>query len=166
MMNRCITCGKLVTRRKAENTVELDGHSYLVCCPLCEKEFRRDPAHYVAVAEAAFGEYAAKANSQTYGTQSGESDAIARPSDQVMRMLYRLQGNFDQLRAEFKELHSQFDRVSESGGLEGLRAALLEHGHLLDTLNREMSVHAGLCKFVISITETEVVSEQRPVATH
>lgn len=165
-MNRCITCGKLVTRRRAENTLESDGHSYLVCCPLCEKEFRRDPAHYVAVAEALFGEYAAKANSQTYGTQSRESDAIAKPSDQVMKMLYRLQGNFDHLRGQFKELHSRFDRVSDSGGLEGLRSALLEHNHLLDVLNREMSVHADLCKFVVSISETEAVSVQQPVTAN
>ena len=65
LMNRCITCGKLVTRSKAQSLVKYDGHEYLVCCPLCEREFGRDPEYYIAVLRAALGDCAVTGHSQT-----------------------------------------------------------------------------------------------------
>lgn len=46
-MNKCITCGKRVNRNKAHMTIKLDGDIYLVCCPLCQSEFERNPQKYI-----------------------------------------------------------------------------------------------------------------------
>jgi len=46
-MNRCITCNKPLNVNKAHMKVEYRGETYLVCCPLCQSEFERDPDAYV-----------------------------------------------------------------------------------------------------------------------
>lgn len=40
-------CGKRVNRNKAHITVEYQGEEYLLCCPLCQAEFERDPERYL-----------------------------------------------------------------------------------------------------------------------
>ena len=39
-------CGKHINRNKAHIVVEHEGRQYLLCCPLCQAEFERDPAKY------------------------------------------------------------------------------------------------------------------------
>ncbi|MCB2229903.1 YHS domain-containing protein [bacterium] len=46
-MSRCITCDKPVNRNKAHMTIELDGNTYLACCPMCQSEFEKDPEKYI-----------------------------------------------------------------------------------------------------------------------
>ncbi len=40
-------CGKHINRNKAHITVVYEGDEYLLCCPLCQAEFERDPGRYV-----------------------------------------------------------------------------------------------------------------------
>lgn len=40
-------CGKRINRNKAHITVEYKGDKYLLCCPLCQAEFERDPEQYL-----------------------------------------------------------------------------------------------------------------------
>ncbi len=46
-MTRCITCKKSLNRNKAHITIELNRINYLVCCPLCQLEFEKDPNKYI-----------------------------------------------------------------------------------------------------------------------
>jgi len=39
-------CGKRVNRNKAHIVIEHEGKEYLLCCPLCQAEFERDPGRY------------------------------------------------------------------------------------------------------------------------
>lgn len=155
MMNRCITCGKIVTRPKAQNSVKRDGHEYLVCCPLCEKEFDRDPDHYVAVARSLFGDYAVKAHTQVIeGTAS--ADKSAKNVTELVHIIRNLKESFEALECDNKELSKHLDQISASGGLEGLRNALSEHRSMMDALEKKMAVHAGVCRFALSVTESSV----------
>lgn len=40
-------CGKHMNRNKAHITIGYKGGQYLLCCPLCQAEFERDPEKYV-----------------------------------------------------------------------------------------------------------------------
>ena len=40
-------CSKRFSREQAEAAIEYEGRLFYVCCPLCQAEFERDPAHYV-----------------------------------------------------------------------------------------------------------------------
>lgn len=42
-MNRCVVCGNKINRNKAHIQIEHKGTRYLVCCPLCQSEFEKDP---------------------------------------------------------------------------------------------------------------------------
>lgn len=46
-MNRCITCQKPTNRNKAHMTIELNGTTYLACCPMCQAEFEKNPEKYI-----------------------------------------------------------------------------------------------------------------------
>jgi YHS domain-containing protein len=39
-------CGKRVNRNKAHIAIEHRGEEYLLCCPLCQAEFERNPDKY------------------------------------------------------------------------------------------------------------------------
>lgn len=41
-------CGKHINRNKAHITIEYKGAQYLLCCPLCQAEFERDPEKYAS----------------------------------------------------------------------------------------------------------------------
>ncbi len=45
--NRDPVCGKRINRNKAHITIEYKGSEYLLCCPICQAEFERDPDKYV-----------------------------------------------------------------------------------------------------------------------
>jgi YHS domain-containing protein len=152
-MNRCITCGKIVTRPKAQNPVECGGHTYLVCCPLCDKEFHRDPAHYTAVARSLFGDYAVKAHSHASQRTVGR-DEPNRGATELVRIVRNLKDSFEDLERENKELAKHLDQISASGGLEGLRNSLSEHRSMRVVLEEKMAIHAGVCRFVLSVTES------------
>lgn len=165
MMNRCITCGKIVTRPKAQNSAEHKGCTYLVCCPLCEKEFHRDPAHYAEVARSLFGDYAVKAHSQA----SPEATPTAGPSGSASdftHMIRSLKDSFDELVRSHKQLDRHLDEIATSGGLEGLRNALNDHRNLMDSLQERMLVHAGMCRFVLSVTESATSRPAEVVHSH
>ncbi len=152
-MNRCITCGKIVTRPKAQNTIERDNHTYLVCCPLCEREFDRAPEHYIAVARSVLGDYALKAHSQKIMRQNGETgldEVLSRDPD----LLRNLQSAFSEIERSFADLYRHFDRVSESAGLDSLPNVLGDHRELMEALQSKMTVHAGVCRFIVSVAES------------
>jgi YHS domain-containing protein len=155
IMNRCITCGKIVTPRKAENVIEQEGHRYLVCCPMCKKEFERDPQHYLAVAKSVFWDYGVDAYSQTTASDDDRNKDMADPQAvENARLLHNLQGSFERIQDRFKTMTRHFDEMSESGGLNGLRTAMTEHRVLLNGLSDELRVHAGVCRFVVSVVES------------
>lgn len=152
-MNRCITCGKIVTRLKAQNAVEWDGHTYLVCCPLCEKEFNHDPDHYLAVARSLFGNYAVTTHSQGSANPMVSGDSFENHAE-LIHLIRNLKESFDALERSNNELVRHFDQISTSGGLEGLRNALRDHRKMMDLLHENMAVHAGVCRFVLSVSES------------
>lgn len=39
-------CGKRISRGKAHVTLEYEGVTYFLCCPLCQTEFERSPKTY------------------------------------------------------------------------------------------------------------------------
>jgi len=39
-------CGKRVNRNKAYAVIDHKGERYLLCCPMCQAEFERDPERY------------------------------------------------------------------------------------------------------------------------
>lgn len=43
----CIVCGVRINRNKAYARKEYKGIKYFLCCPLCQKEFERDPEKYI-----------------------------------------------------------------------------------------------------------------------
>ncbi len=51
-MDRCITCNKRVNRNKAYITIEYGGEDYLICCPLCQSEFEKNPEKYIGQTQA------------------------------------------------------------------------------------------------------------------
>lgn len=153
MMNRCITCGKLVTRPKAQNAIERDGHTYLVCCPLCEKGFDRAPDHYIAVARSLLGDFAVDTFSEgSLSHVNGEK--ASKNAAELLHMIRNLTDSFEALERDNKELSKHHDQISASGGLEGLRKAMSEHRKMMDDLEEKMAVHAGVCRFVLSVTES------------
>jgi len=152
-MNRCITCGKMITRPKAQNSIERDNHAYLVCCPLCEAEFDRDPEYYIAVARSVLGDYALKAHSQKSMRQESEAGLSESPSPDPI-LLRNLQGAFSEIERSFTDIFHDFEQIPESGGLEKLRKALGDHRELMEALQNKMKVHAGVCHFVVSVAES------------
>jgi len=46
-MNRCITCNKPVNANKAYISLSYKAEKYLVCCPLCQSTFEKDPEKYI-----------------------------------------------------------------------------------------------------------------------
>ncbi|WP_186408642.1 YHS domain-containing protein [Candidatus Accumulibacter aalborgensis] len=40
-------CGKRINRNKAHITLQYKGNEYLLCCPICQAEFERDPERYL-----------------------------------------------------------------------------------------------------------------------
>ncbi len=40
-------CGKRINRNKAHITVEYKGKNYMLCCPICQAEFEKDPEKYL-----------------------------------------------------------------------------------------------------------------------
>ncbi|NIR52573.1 YHS domain-containing protein [candidate division KSB1 bacterium] len=40
-------CGRKMNRNKAYAIVEHRGQEYLLCCPLCQSEFEKDPDKYL-----------------------------------------------------------------------------------------------------------------------
>lgn len=40
-------CGKRINRNKAHIVVEYKGEEYLLCCPMCQAAFEREPERYV-----------------------------------------------------------------------------------------------------------------------
>ncbi|NIL99827.1 MAG: YHS domain-containing protein [Gammaproteobacteria bacterium] len=47
VMNRDPVCGKRVNRNKAHIAIEYRGREYLLCCPLCQAEFERNPEKHL-----------------------------------------------------------------------------------------------------------------------
>jgi YHS domain-containing protein len=39
-------CGKRLNRNKAHITIEYRGQAYLLCCPMCQSEFEKQPDKY------------------------------------------------------------------------------------------------------------------------
>lgn len=158
-MNRCITCGKIVTRPKAQKIIGRGGHKYLVCCPLCEKEFNRDPEHYIAVAQAIFGDYSVKAHSQSAASPP-HMENVSHDIADTIHLTRNMKEFFDTIRHSFSELVNHFDQISASGGLEGLRKSMRDHRQMMYTLQENMTVYAGVCRFVLSVTETPQITIQ------
>ncbi len=164
-MNRCITCAKIVSRPKAQNIIQYEGHEYLVCCPLCEKEFNRDPEHYLAIARAAMGDYALKAHTQTGGIHPNrERDASAElPADPSVWLLSNLQESFHGIQNRYRELMGHYEKIVRTAREGDDPASLSEHGKMMDSLENEMSIHAGVCQFVQAVIENEP-RRQKPVS--
>lgn len=40
-------CGKRVNRNKAHVVLNYKGKQYLLCCPLCQAEFEKDPDKFI-----------------------------------------------------------------------------------------------------------------------
>jgi uncharacterized CHY-type Zn-finger protein len=157
IMNRCITCGKIVTGPKAQNVIIRGHHKYLVCCPLCEKEFNRDPEHYMAIAHSLFGKFGVDAYSQTERVFGGHTGAEhGQAGFEIEHMLRGLQEGSDELQREYRDLLRHFENITEVGGLEGLRNALLEHQKLMDEMRKKIAVHCGVCRFVMRVAESQI----------
>ncbi len=45
-MERDPVCNRKMNRNKAYVTIEYKGVKYLLCCPLCQAEFEKDPEKY------------------------------------------------------------------------------------------------------------------------
>lgn len=39
-------CGRRINRNRVHITIEYEGRKYLLCCPLCQSEFEKDPRKY------------------------------------------------------------------------------------------------------------------------
>jgi YHS domain-containing protein len=160
-MNRCITCGKIVAKPEAQNLVDYKNNTYLLCCPLCEEEFNRDPGYYTAVAQSVFGVHTGGTrlteDAQLYGETVPDEGLLPNP-----RLLHNLQGAFAEIERAYADLCRHFDQISASGTLKGLRKALGDHRKMMDSLQSKMSVHAGVCRFVVSVAESPAkVDSQR-----
>jgi YHS domain-containing protein len=46
-INQDPVCGKRINRNKAHITVDYKDKEYLLCCPLCQAEFEKDPEKYL-----------------------------------------------------------------------------------------------------------------------
>ena len=40
-------CGKRINRNKAHIVVDYKGKQYLLCCPVCQAEFEKDPDRFI-----------------------------------------------------------------------------------------------------------------------
>lgn len=40
-------CGQRINRNKAHIAIDYEGRTYLLCCPLCQSEFEKDPQKYI-----------------------------------------------------------------------------------------------------------------------
>jgi YHS domain-containing protein len=150
-MNRCITCGKIVTGSAAGNVLTRNGQSYLVCCPLCEEEFERNPEHYLAVSKSVLGMYAGGSESDD-NRYAADYEFGVHPK--TVHMMKNLKESYADIERSYKELVRHFDELSTTGGLEGLRNALRDHRGMMEALQDKMAVHEGVCNFVLSIAES------------
>lgn len=41
-------CGKRINANKAHIIIEYENEEYMLCCPLCQREFERNPQKYIA----------------------------------------------------------------------------------------------------------------------
>lgn len=39
-------CGKRLKRQRSHITIDYEGATYYLCCPLCQAEFERNPQKY------------------------------------------------------------------------------------------------------------------------
>ncbi len=46
-MDRDPVCKRKMNRNKAYIAIEYKGKNYYLCCPVCQKEFERDPEKYI-----------------------------------------------------------------------------------------------------------------------
>ena len=46
-MTKDPVCGKRLNRNKAHIVLRHKGEDYLLCCPVCQREFEKDPERYV-----------------------------------------------------------------------------------------------------------------------
>ncbi|GMQ91781.1 MAG: YHS domain-containing protein [Gammaproteobacteria bacterium] len=40
-------CGKRINRNKAHIKITYKGQDFLLCCPVCQSEFEKDPEQYI-----------------------------------------------------------------------------------------------------------------------
>ncbi len=45
-MHRDPVCGQKINPNKAHISVQYRGETYYLCCPLCQKEFEKDPEKF------------------------------------------------------------------------------------------------------------------------
>lgn len=45
--NRDPVCGQRINRNKAHIALEYKGEEYLLCCPVCQAQFEKDPETYL-----------------------------------------------------------------------------------------------------------------------
>ncbi len=157
-MNRCIVCGNVVSKKKAHNVKEHNWHEYLVCCPMCETAFSNNPDYYINIARVAWGEYTISAHNQK--TKSNIPEKNSYPDNTQVdynnaRLLRNLLDNFEQISRDFKNLRAHFESLAGTGGLGGLRRGLTSHRRLLQELSRDISVHRGVCEFLMTLSESE-----------
>jgi len=119
---------------------------------MCEKEFDRNPEHYLEVMRVVFGEDAADGHSSGTTARRRVDRAPANIDLDKVHMMDNLNEGFAEIARAYEELYRHFDQISTTGGLEGLRMALLEHRGLMDDVRKKMNVHAGACRFVTSVT--------------
>jgi YHS domain-containing protein len=48
-MDRDPVCKRKMNRNKAYVTIQYNGETYYLCCPLCQAEFEKDPEKYLKV---------------------------------------------------------------------------------------------------------------------
>ncbi len=133
-MTSCITCGKAVRKRDAHNVLAYEGESYLVCCPPCEQQFNGKPKYYVAAARSLFGQETDNATITTRPRQLGLRE---------LQMLRGIKASFTEIERSYADINRHFDQISTSGGLEGLRNAMMDHRKMMDSLGQKLDVHAG-----------------------
>jgi YHS domain-containing protein len=156
-MNRCIVCGKVISRKKAQNIKVYNGHEYLICCPMCESSFDSNPDHYINVARVALGKYSVSAYNQRSGPDStGQSINSENYDFNHARLLKNLSDDFEKLEQNFRDIREHFESLADTGGLGGLRRGLTSHRRFLQEMSRKMSIHRGVCEFLVTLSESEM----------
>lgn len=151
-MRRCITCGQSIDIGDSGDIIQLNGSSFVACCPVCEREFKRAPEHYLAVWQAALRNDMIDAEFQPLlKNQSQGNEYNLHPAS--IHLLQNLNNAFAAIASSYKELIRNFDQISSSGGLEGLRNSLSEHRKMLASLRDQIEVHAGVCRLVLAVAD-------------
>jgi len=146
-MSRCIICGKLIAKGWKYGSVDYHGESFDVCCPMCEKEFYGNPRLHTAVARSVLD------GGDNEGAMISEESAEAGPHLNF-DMLRSMRDSFEEIRRTCDDLKRDFEQISASGGLEGLRRALHEHHGRLEALQDKAIIHAGVCQFIVRAAES------------